>query len=219
MTLEEVEDLGFKTRYIFKMDGLENSQLVRKALQLTGGVISNDEKDSSGLYIEGPMRYRIKLGAYDSPIRDNVFIMRNIGHVILHTPDAKPGYYLDVIGTKEFIEATRFALAFLLPKDEMIALKGKKNIPEIAAMYEVPVEYVDSRLKYIWKDVNIPMKRYRSIKEVYAEPQKFNEEVKARMPKATAQIGDDGYKVVYDDGYVSWSPKETFEKGYVEVKA
>ncbi len=27
----------------------------------------------------------------------------------------------------------------------------------------------------------------------------------------------DGYRVVYDDGYVSWSPKETFERSYRKV--
>lgn len=27
----------------------------------------------------------------------------------------------------------------------------------------------------------------------------------------------DGYKVVYQDGYVSWSPKEIFEKSYMQV--
>ena len=27
----------------------------------------------------------------------------------------------------------------------------------------------------------------------------------------------DGYKVIYPDGYVSWSPKETFEKAYLKV--
>lgn len=30
--------------------------------------------------------------------------------------------------------------------------------------------------------------------------------------------GKDGYKVVYDDGYVSWSPKDVFEKAYNPVK-
>ena len=29
--------------------------------------------------------------------------------------------------------------------------------------------------------------------------------------------GTDGYKVYYPDGYVSWSPKETFVKAYREV--
>lgn len=29
--------------------------------------------------------------------------------------------------------------------------------------------------------------------------------------------GRDGYKVIYPDGYESWSPKETFEQAYREV--
>lgn len=28
---------------------------------------------------------------------------------------------------------------------------------------------------------------------------------------------DEGYKVVYEDGYESWSPKEVFEKAYLKV--
>lgn len=28
------------------------------------------------------------------------------------------------------------------------------------------------------------------------------------------QVGVDGYKVVYEDGYTSWSPKDVFEKAY-----
>lgn len=32
-------------------------------------------------------------------------------------------------------------------------------------------------------------------------------------------LGEDepGYKVIYEDGYVSWSPKEVFEKAYKEM--
>lgn len=29
--------------------------------------------------------------------------------------------------------------------------------------------------------------------------------------------GRDGYKVVYEDGYTSWSPKDTFERAYRKV--
>lgn len=29
--------------------------------------------------------------------------------------------------------------------------------------------------------------------------------------------GNDGYKVVYEDGYVSWSPKEVFEQSYLNL--
>nr|DAW54613.1 MAG TPA: hypothetical protein [Caudoviricetes sp.] len=28
------------------------------------------------------------------------------------------------------------------------------------------------------------------------------------------KVGDEGYKVIYEDGYVSWSPKDVFEKHY-----
>jgi len=38
------------------------------------------------------------------------------------------------------------------------------------------------------------------------------------MIKAEPQVkdGKEGYKVVYEDSYVSWSPKDVFEKSYKE---
>ena len=44
------------------------------------------------------------------------------------------------------------------------------------------------------------MKNYIFFKIVKAEPQEKD--------------GRPGYKVVYPDGYVSWSPKDVFEKAY-----
>lgn len=44
------------------------------------------------------------------------------------------------------------------------------------------------------------MENYIGVKIVKAEPQKKN--------------GVSGYRVKYPDGYVSGSPKETFEKAY-----
>lgn len=44
------------------------------------------------------------------------------------------------------------------------------------------------------------MKEYIGTKCIEAEPEQKN--------------GEDGYKVVYEDGYESWSPKEAFEKAY-----
>lgn len=35
----------------------------------------------------------------------------------------------------------------------------------------------------------------------------------------TGQTWEDGYKVVYPDGYVSWSPKDVFEDAYQETDA
>jgi hypothetical protein len=47
------------------------------------------------------------------------------------------------------------------------------------------------------------MKAYIGTKIVQAKPQEKD--------------GNPGYKVVYEDGYVSWSPKDTFERCYREV--
>ena len=48
------------------------------------------------------------------------------------------------------------------------------------------------------------MKAYIGTKIVQAEPQRARE-------------GFEGYKVEYEDGYVSWSPKATFERAYREI--
>jgi hypothetical protein len=48
------------------------------------------------------------------------------------------------------------------------------------------------------------MKCYIGTKIITAEPQQHED-------------GRDGYRVVYPDGYASWSPKETFEQAYREV--
>ena len=47
------------------------------------------------------------------------------------------------------------------------------------------------------------MKNYIGVKIEKAEPKEKN--------------GVPGYAVKYPDGYVSWSPKETFEKAYREL--
>ena len=47
------------------------------------------------------------------------------------------------------------------------------------------------------------MRKYVGIKLIEAERQLRNNE--------------EGYKVVYPDGYVSWSPKDVFEKSYLRV--
>jgi hypothetical protein len=55
------------------------------------------------------------------------------------------------------------------------------------------------------------MKKYIGLKIIQAEPQKAPEQ-RGEYPK-----GSEGYKVMYPDGYVSWSPKEVFEKAYTEL--
>lgn len=73
------------------------------------------------------------------------------------------------------------------------------------------------------------MKRYIGTKVVQAEPAfrvSAGEFKNVIHPKTyavpedrTGQTWEDGYKVVYPDGYVSWSPKDVFEAAYRETDA
>lgn len=61
------------------------------------------------------------------------------------------------------------------------------------------------------------MKTYIGTKIVQAEPMnrlEFNALKGVVIPKNDAHAGDKGYKVIYPDGYESWSPKDVFEKAY-----
>ena len=58
------------------------------------------------------------------------------------------------------------------------------------------------------------MKSYYGTKKIKAEPQ-IN-------PNSDADSGaeaEEGYKVEYADGYISWSPKATFEAAYLPTTA
>ena len=58
------------------------------------------------------------------------------------------------------------------------------------------------------------MNKYLGVKMIEAELMTafdFTQETGRFMP------GEDGYKVVYPDGYVSWSPKEIFEEAYRRI--
>lgn len=62
------------------------------------------------------------------------------------------------------------------------------------------------------------MIKYKSIKEVYAEPMdRLQAEAKGLVRDITNEY-EEGYIVIYEDNYTSWSPKEAFENGYVKVK-
>ena len=55
------------------------------------------------------------------------------------------------------------------------------------------------------------LKEYLGIKKIKAEPAPAPDDI------GEYEQGDLGYKVVYPDGYVSWSPKGVFEEAYQEV--
>lgn len=61
------------------------------------------------------------------------------------------------------------------------------------------------------------MNKYIGFKLIQAEEmtlKEFNEKYNKVIP---ATQGEEGYKVVYPDGYTSWSPKEVFEKAYMQI--
>ena len=52
------------------------------------------------------------------------------------------------------------------------------------------------------------LKTYIGTKIIKAKPQVCQKD------SHNSKVGDPGYKVVYEDGYTSWSPKDVFEKAY-----
>lgn len=59
------------------------------------------------------------------------------------------------------------------------------------------------------------MKKYTGTKTIMAMPMAKTEAEKVLSRSlADAKGGEDGYLVEYQDGYKSWSPKETFEEAY-----
>lgn len=55
------------------------------------------------------------------------------------------------------------------------------------------------------------MEQYIGAKIIKAEP------AKAIKDYGKHKAGEDGYKVAYEDGYKSWSPKDVFEKAYRRI--
>lgn len=58
------------------------------------------------------------------------------------------------------------------------------------------------------------MKKYLGVKVVQAELQIQPSYIKEGADESQRVPEQEGYKVVYEDGYTSWSPKEVFEKAY-----
>ena len=55
------------------------------------------------------------------------------------------------------------------------------------------------------------MGKYVGTKVIEAEP------CKAWKDAGNHKVGEEGYKVIYKDGYVSWSPKDVFEEAYRQI--
>lgn len=61
------------------------------------------------------------------------------------------------------------------------------------------------------------MEKYLGVKIVEAEPQQREKWMNNKWEDRDDHSLVDGYKVVYEDGYISWSPKDVFEKAYRRI--
>jgi hypothetical protein len=64
------------------------------------------------------------------------------------------------------------------------------------------------------------MKKYKCIKTVMAEEMSYHKAGKLGLIRDYNEdkVDEEGYRVVYGDGYESWSPKDVFEEGYSNTK-
>ena len=65
------------------------------------------------------------------------------------------------------------------------------------------------------------MKKYIGVKEVQATPMtRGQHSISKGFDKVlTGSAEDEGYQIIYKDGYESWSPKDVFEESYRETTA
>lgn len=61
------------------------------------------------------------------------------------------------------------------------------------------------------------MEKYLGVKVVSAESMTQHEFVGDGTSIKKLEVDQAGYKVTYEDGYTSWSPKEVFEKAYRRI--
>lgn len=65
------------------------------------------------------------------------------------------------------------------------------------------------------------MKKYLGVKLISAESCSLDQFAGAKnfgdLSRLSGGIDREGYKVVYEDGHTSWSPKDVFEKAYREI--
>ena len=66
---------------------------------------------------------------------------------------------------------------------------------------------------------NNDLKLYKCTKTVKARPMDYHTAGKSGLIRdySKENPNQEGYYVVYEDGYESWSPREAFENGYSEI--
>lgn len=61
------------------------------------------------------------------------------------------------------------------------------------------------------------MEKYLGVKIIEAEPENITGFVTDPDFTVLKPVTKDGYKIVYEDGYTSWCPKDIFEKAYRKI--
>lgn len=59
------------------------------------------------------------------------------------------------------------------------------------------------------------MEKYIGVKRVLAVPMSYNEAIEKGY-RVNDKTATEGYEVEYEDGYKSWSPKDVFDKAYIQ---
>lgn len=62
------------------------------------------------------------------------------------------------------------------------------------------------------------MKKYKCIKIVEAEPMTRYAAQHLGLVRDESPVDEPGYLVKYSSDYSSWSPKSSFEEGYIEIE-
>lgn len=108
----------------------------------------------------------------------------------------------------------------MITKEELIefeGLWGKERVNDAVLVLksrsvEVTADSLALRIVInLLRDKRSQMKSYIGTKIVQAEPQMGPPGLESGSPQGP------GYKVVYEDGYVSWSPKATFDRCNREI--
>lgn len=157
--LANAEALGTQLRS--KVDslfpGIDNvTLLLKKTVKLLGGeFVGTDDPDypakiGGSLFIESLEKFYIKLPFYSSPLSDNFTVAHELGHYFMHYTKGQAVFHRYGNNAQE-VQANRFAAAFLMPKDKLLAAKKQFNgsITLIAAHFQVPTDVVNQRLEYI----------------------------------------------------------------------
>lgn len=156
-SLEDIETIALIVRKKFNTalnpsNELKNGKFLREVVKTLKGTIEvTNIYESSGIDILDSENFTIYLSATSGPLADNYTIAHELGHYFLHYLFSKDqiSYFARYGNIKMNQQANRFALAFLIPRDEFEELwTANKDLAFILShKYEVPSSIIELRAK------------------------------------------------------------------------